>query len=57
MRLSTVVERPILLLLICVSFLVNSCASFIPKDNSKNNITVKKQFSGYHPHGHGHGRH
>ncbi|CAM2881235.1 hypothetical protein LEAN103870_06670 [Legionella anisa] len=54
---STTVEKTILLLLICISFLVSSCVSFVPQDDAKNNTPVKRQFSGYHPHGHGHGHH
>ncbi|CCD08913.1 protein of unknown function [Legionella pneumophila subsp. pneumophila] len=44
-------------LLISVTFLLCSCEHYFSKNDSENNTPVNKSFIGYHPHGHGHGRH
>ncbi|STY78970.1 Uncharacterised protein [Legionella wadsworthii] len=41
MVLSNVVAKPIILLLMCISFLVSSCVSFTPQDDAKNNIQLR----------------
>ncbi|CZR20935.1 Uncharacterised protein [Legionella pneumophila] len=57
MKHFTVVKKSIGLIFICLSFLLFSCSSYIPKEDSKGNMPVKKRFGGYHGyhhHRHGH---
>ncbi|HBC0495044.1 TPA: hypothetical protein OO122_000810 [Legionella pneumophila] len=54
MKHFTVVKKSIGLIFICLSFLLFSCSSYIPKEDSKGNMPVKKRFGGYHHHRHGH---
>ncbi|HAT4443734.1 TPA: hypothetical protein SM070_001110 [Legionella pneumophila] len=57
MKHSTLVKKSIGLIFICLSFLLFSCSSYTPKEDSEGNMPVKKRFGGYHGyhhHRHGH---